>query len=70
MLTKWQQLKKEYEASKYPDIDLLGFSSRGELIVLKTSGDAFETMTKQEKLNSIGYMEKSLGALREMVEQD
>ncbi len=70
MLTKWQKLKLEREASRFPDIELVGFVSRGKLIVLQTSPEAFELMTKQEKLNSISYMQKSLEALKEQVETE
>lgn len=67
MLTRWQQLKKEREASRFPDIELMGFVSRGPLIVLQTHGDNFETMTKEEKLNTLDYIEKSVRALRDQV---
>lgn len=70
MLTRWQQLKKEREASRFPDIELVGFVSRGQLIILQTSPDAFEMMSKHEKLNAISYMEKSLAALKELVEKE
>lgn len=70
MLTRWQQLKKEREASRFPDIELIGFVSRGQLIILQTSPDTFELMSKQEKLNSLGYMEKSLTALKELIEKE
>jgi uncharacterized Rossmann fold enzyme len=70
MLTRWQQLKLEREASKFPDIELLGFASRGSLIVLQTHGDNFETMNKVEKLNTIEYMIKSLHALRDQVNKE
>jgi len=70
MLTKWQQIKKQAEASKFPDIELLGFVSRGPLIVLQTSQENFEAMNKSEKLEVIGFMEKSLVALKDLVSKD
>jgi hypothetical protein len=70
MLTEWQKLKKEAEASTHPDIDLLNFVSRGKLIVLQTSPDAFEIMTKEEKLNSLHFMELSLNALRVQIHNE
>lgn len=69
-LTKWQQLKREREASIFPDIELVGFVSRGKLIVLQTSPDGFEIMSKDEKLNSISFMQKSLDALKDLVETE
>lgn len=66
-LTRWQQLKLEREASNFPDIELMGFVSRGPLVVLQTSGENFEIMTKQEKLNTLSYMIKSLQELERIV---
>lgn len=70
MLTMWQKLKKEREASTHPDIDLVDFVSRGKLVVLRTSPETFELMTKKEKLDTIDYMEKSLKALKEMIQKE
>jgi len=70
MLTQWQKLKKEKDASNHPDIELVGFISRGKLIVLQTSPDSFEVMSKDEKLNSISYMLQSLIALQEIIEKE
>lgn len=63
---KWQQ-DNEISTRSFPDIDLIGFVRRGQLIVLQTSQETFELMSKTEKLNSIGYMLKSLEALKDMV---
>lgn len=59
--------KKEEEAAKYLDIDLINFVSRGRLIVLQTSGDGFESMSKEERLNVIGYMQLSLAKLKDSI---
>jgi hypothetical protein len=66
-LTRWQQLKLEREASKFPDIELMGFVSRGPLIVLQTHGGNFEVMTREEKLNTLDYIERSVRALRDQI---
>lgn len=70
MLTRWQKLKLEREASSFKDIELMGFVSRGSLIVLQTHGDNFEIMTKQEKLNTLEYIEKSVQALRDQIKKE
>lgn len=69
-LTRWQQLKLEREASKHPDIELMGFVSRGNLIVLQTHGDNFELMTKEEKLNTLDYIEKVVCHLKNQVKEE
>lgn len=66
-LTEWQKRKLEAEASKFPDIELMGFVSRGNLIVLQTSGDHFEIMSKEEKLKTLDAIAKSIEALTGMV---
>lgn len=66
-LTKWQQIKKQAEASKFRDIEIAGFISRGSLIVLQTHGENFELMTTEEKLNTVEYMIKSLEFLKSQI---